>query len=88
VTFDVNTVGNRFAYMAVNGDLTAAGRFAEMGVAANNGGDITCLNITGTTVLNPGDYFQVLAYQTSGGDLNISTGGGYNGSSLSITRLN
>jgi len=88
VTFDVNTVGNRFAYMAVNGDLTAAGRFAEMGVAANNGGDITCLNITGTTLLNPGDYFQVLAYQTSGGNLNISTGGGYNGSSLSITRLN
>ena len=84
ISFAANATGVRAITLALNGDTTATGRYAETLIPAVGSGDSTVLTLSTNIVLAANDYIEVYAYQTSGGALNIGSGGGFGGSFISI----
>ncbi len=84
VSFAANATGVRAITLCLNGTTTASGRYAETLIPAVSAADSTVITISTNIVLAANDFIEVYAYQTSGGALNIGSGGGFGGSFISI----
>ncbi len=84
ISFAANATGVRAITLCLNGDTTATGRYAETLIPSVSTNDSTVITLSTNIVLSANDFIEVYAYQTSGGALNIGSGGGFGGSFISI----
>lgn len=80
-----STSGHRIAWILKNSSERVAQQTQV--AATQNGGstnETTVLNLSTPIVLDNNEYFEVWAYQNSGGALNIGTTGDFNGSYISL----
>ncbi len=85
ISFAANATGVRAITLCLNGTTTSTGRYAQTLIPAVNADDSTVITLSTNIVLAANDYIEVYAYQTSGGALNIGSGGGFGGSLISIS---
>ncbi len=84
VSFAANGTGVRAIALCLNGTTTASGRYAQTLIPAVSAADSTVITLSTNIVLASNDFIEIYAYQTSGGALNIGSGGGFGGSFISI----
>lgn len=71
IRFASNNTGNRFVSIRKNGSET----WASNRVMAIQQGKVTMVSVATEVLLDTGDYVELLAYQSSGGALNVESEG-------------
>jgi hypothetical protein len=86
IVYSGNVTGLRISWIGIDSSDAIGDRIGEVDSPPNSiASESTIANITSNLLLTVGQTFYIRCYQTSGGALNIGTGGGYGGCSLTIT---
>ena len=87
IAFANNSTGRRYLWFQLNTIIPAVStRYGQICTDTVTG-DGTVLSTSLIIMLDPGEYFNVVCFQNSGGALNIGTGAGFTGSCITITAI-